>query len=274
MTCGIYCIINIINNKKYVGKSRNIEKRWTIHKRKLSLKNHPNIHLLNAWYKYGENNFNFKIIEECFKESLSEKEIFYINYFDTLNNGYNKTRGGDGFSMNHSDNTKRKISESLKNQWKAGERKGKPFTQESKEKLKGKTPWNKGRKNCYTKDQIEKMSESKRGEKSPYYGKHLSEKTKEKISVSLKKIASNKEYREKLSKAFQEKKKKNSTSEYIGVSFNTQSKKWVSIFRGIYLGIYKSEIEAAKARDKYAIENKIICELNFPDNMIGGEYGK
>jgi hypothetical protein len=46
---------------------------------------------------------------------------------------------------------------------------------------------------------------------------------------------------------------KGSTSEYIGVSWNTRSKKWISAitvdYERIYLGIFENEIEAAKARD-------------------------
>jgi group I intron endonuclease len=217
MTCGIYCIENIIDNKKYIGKSVNIEKRWEIHKRKLFSSVHVNIHLLNAWNKYGETNFIFRIIEECSKNNLDKKEIFYINYFDTINNGYNKTNGGGGFLMHHSETSKKKISESLKKQWELGIRKGKPLTQEQREKLKGRIPWNKGKKG---------------------------------ICIN--------------------RKLKNSMSCYFGVSFHIgekRKKKWVARFGNKYLGYYETEIEAAKARDVYIIENGIPHKLNFPKNI-------
>lgn len=49
--------------------------------------------------KYGIENFSFEIIEECKKEELDKKENFYINKYDTYNNGYNLTLG-KGYSTN------------------------------------------------------------------------------------------------------------------------------------------------------------------------------
>jgi group I intron endonuclease len=69
---GIYQIINIINGKVYTGSSSNIYQRWKgegqhmYHKRY----NRFNSHLINAWHKYGKENFLFKVIEECFDMSL------------------------------------------------------------------------------------------------------------------------------------------------------------------------------------------------------------
>ena len=96
--CGIYCIENLIDNKKYIGLSSDIDKRLKKHKRLLKSHQHPNDHLQSAWCKYGEVNFEFKIIELCDKEILDKKEIYYINYFNTQNNmyGYNRTSGGEG----------------------------------------------------------------------------------------------------------------------------------------------------------------------------------
>lgn len=47
--------------------------------------------------KYGIDNFSFEIIEECRKDELSEKERYWINYYNsTAPCGYNLTKGGDG----------------------------------------------------------------------------------------------------------------------------------------------------------------------------------
>ena len=93
---GIYCITNKINNKKYIGQSKNIYKRWKQHKNKI--KSNDNNYLYNAIRLYGLENFSFEIIEECSIDELNEREIYYINYFDSYNNGYNSTYGGDGSS--------------------------------------------------------------------------------------------------------------------------------------------------------------------------------
>lgn len=78
MTCGIYLIKNNISKKEYIGQSINIEKRWKDHKKDLRNNIHKNQHLQNAYNKYGENNFNFYILEECDKSILNDKEKFYI----------------------------------------------------------------------------------------------------------------------------------------------------------------------------------------------------
>src|SRR5258707_535337 len=67
MTSGIYCIENLVNGKKYIGLSINIEDRWYVHKTTLRGNYHDNSYLQNAWNKYGENNFECWIIEKCGK---------------------------------------------------------------------------------------------------------------------------------------------------------------------------------------------------------------
>ena len=92
---GIYCITNNINQKKYIGQSVNIYRRWGQHKSDCFNSVSHNYHLYRAIRKYGLNNFSFEILEICEKEELDEKEIYYINLYDTYNNGYNSTLGGD-----------------------------------------------------------------------------------------------------------------------------------------------------------------------------------
>src|SRR6185503_19285195 len=84
---GIYKIINLINEKFYIGSAVNIRKRWNCHKYQLRKNKHPNSHLQNAWNKYGELNFKLELIE--FIENKNEllfREQFYI---DTLKPPYN-----------------------------------------------------------------------------------------------------------------------------------------------------------------------------------------
>lgn len=96
MTIGIYMIENKINNKIYIGQSKNIEKRLKEHIKKLNRNIHENEHLNKSWLKYGEFSFNFKIIEECDIEGIDEREIHYINFYNTIDKkyGYNLKVGG------------------------------------------------------------------------------------------------------------------------------------------------------------------------------------
>lgn len=93
---GIYKITNKINKKAYIGQSIDIERRWQEH-----IHEDRQSYIHNAIKKYGINNFSFEIIEECSKEELDEKEIFWIKYYNTFENGYNLTLGGNsGFHYN------------------------------------------------------------------------------------------------------------------------------------------------------------------------------
>lgn len=111
-TCGIYCIENLINHKKYIGQSVNIEARWRYHKSELKRNIHENDYLQNAWNKYGKDNFKFYILEECEVDIINERERHYIVLYDTTNRscGYNLESGGYANKI-LSDYTKRKISE-------------------------------------------------------------------------------------------------------------------------------------------------------------------
>jgi group I intron endonuclease len=94
----IYMITNKINNKIYIGQTtRNIQKRIYEYKSAFNLKNHNNPHLYNAFNKYGWDNFEFKIIDTAQTiEELNDKEINYIQKYNTTNKefGYNIESGG------------------------------------------------------------------------------------------------------------------------------------------------------------------------------------
>lgn len=75
---------------QYVGKSVNLQKRFYDHKCKSGQ------WIDNEIEKYGEENFDFIILEYCSVNTLEEREKYWIAYYDTFNNGYNKTRGGCG----------------------------------------------------------------------------------------------------------------------------------------------------------------------------------
>ena len=97
---GIYKIENLINGKVYIGQSRDIKIRWRAHK-DFAFKQYKNdgqryyLHLYNAIRKYGLENFSFEVIEETSADKLNEREIYWIKYYNSYENGYNNTRGGD-----------------------------------------------------------------------------------------------------------------------------------------------------------------------------------
>jgi len=98
MTCGIYCIENTINYKKYIGQSCNIEKRVGGHLKKLKKGLHDNPHLQSSFNIYGIESFTYYILRKCKKETLDKLEIYYISYYNSADreNGYNILTGGGG----------------------------------------------------------------------------------------------------------------------------------------------------------------------------------
>lgn len=95
---GIYGIHNTASDRWYVGQSRHIELRWQEHKNELRNNRHINTHLQRAYNKYGDEVFEWVILEECLPEELDELEIAWIAEKDGFNNGYNQTIGGGGCS--------------------------------------------------------------------------------------------------------------------------------------------------------------------------------
>lgn len=89
---GIYKIENKINKKVYIGSSKNVEKRWATHLSELRNNKHHSYHLQQAWNKYGQDSFEFSIIEILDNEFLLiEKEQYWIDKYASYNCklGYN-----------------------------------------------------------------------------------------------------------------------------------------------------------------------------------------
>lgn len=169
LNCGIYRYTNLINGKRYIGKSINITNRHYNHLSAANNKNANKSLLEKAIYKYGFNNFRFEVLEYCLPEELDEREVYWIDYYKTFTNrkdklgyGYNQTEGGDSYNIGH-------------------------------------IPWNKDKKNVYSIEQLNRISEGTKmamcrpevkenyinnrpdftGKNNPFYGKHHTKETKE-----------------------------------------------------------------------------------------------
>ena len=94
----IYKITNLINQNAYIGKTEkpNPYERWHEHVRESKMDRSQSRALYRAIQKYGLSNFEFKLIEET--DDPNNREIYYIDYYDTYAHGYNETLGGDGKS--------------------------------------------------------------------------------------------------------------------------------------------------------------------------------
>lgn len=94
----IYQIINKVDGRRYVGQTINLQKRKSTHYSELRSNKHPNDLLQEAWNKWGEENFQF-VYEEFEiedKNTLNQKEIETIKKFNSYEDGYNRTPGGQG----------------------------------------------------------------------------------------------------------------------------------------------------------------------------------
>ena len=94
----IYKITNNLNNKCYIGQTiQNVKERFYQHCANKTGEKVLNMAIHRAILKYGKHNFKLEVIEEVEQELLNEREIYWINYYNSYNNGYNSTIGGQSF---------------------------------------------------------------------------------------------------------------------------------------------------------------------------------
>ena len=94
----IYCITNLIHEKKYAGNTTySITKRFQEHCKDSKKERCERRPLYNAMNKYGIENFVVEELIECPNDELDSYEKMYIEKLQTYgHNGYNATKGGDG----------------------------------------------------------------------------------------------------------------------------------------------------------------------------------
>lgn len=152
----VYCFTNKLNNKKYVGLTCNVQRRYNQHKNTTSRA----VVFCLAIKKYGFENFEFLILKENL--SLKDAKLFERQFIKDLNSivpyGYNRTEGGDS-SVKHTAETIKKIVEKTK-VWRMNNShpmQGKKHSEESKKLMKesaskrtdrvfGESHWNFGMK--------------------------------------------------------------------------------------------------------------------------------
>lgn len=88
----IYKITNIQNNKVYIGQSiRPIEQRFHRHIND-AMNNILDTHFARAIRKYGKENFIIEEIDTALtQDELNKKEQYWIQYYNSVIDGYNET---------------------------------------------------------------------------------------------------------------------------------------------------------------------------------------
>jgi hypothetical protein len=84
------------SGKVYIGQTKNIKNRFNQYKNKHT-ETQPKLH--NSLCKYGFDLHKKEIIEEVLLSELSDREIHWINFYDSFKNGLNCTIGGDSGFM-------------------------------------------------------------------------------------------------------------------------------------------------------------------------------
>ena len=199
----IYIILNKINNKYQPGSTiQPLNKRWDEHKKFLRRNKHWNHHLQRAWNKYGDNTFEFHIVELIYREENESRDDFSNRlrkeyeqkYLDWANShpdtNYNIAKDAirpiSWQGRRHTEESRKKMSEYHKGRRMGKENSfyGKHHTEESKQKNRDA---HMGKK--MSKEFCKKMSNKVKGENHHFYGKHLSEEMKSKIRETHKRIS-------------------------------------------------------------------------------------
>jgi group I intron endonuclease len=106
----VYCYKNLTNGKVYIGKTNNISKRKSRHRRNAFV-DKLTLPFYNALRKYSEDGFEFTILDRFeWEDVVFDLEKFWIKAFESNNRkyGYNITIGGEGSTgVKHNENQRR-----------------------------------------------------------------------------------------------------------------------------------------------------------------------
>lgn len=121
---GVYCLINKVNGRSYVGSSINLASRMRnyLNKAFLKSKENANMPITKSLLKYDYSNFTLWILEYVKPEFLTSRETFYITrvipYYNVLKQGYSS------LGYTHTEETKKLLSELAKNRTHSEKTKG------------------------------------------------------------------------------------------------------------------------------------------------------
>lgn len=260
------------SNKAYIGvTSKTLLERSGIN----GIHYKKNKYFYSAIQKYGWDKFKHEILcSNLTKEETSKQERYFVSLYHTDNPkyGYNHTSGGE-IHFDFTEEIKTLIAEKTRNQWKNTHirnkiirglkashkgplsekqikantrRRGTHLSEKTKEKMRDRTPWNKGKKGVLSKDTVHKMSMAKIGKSPSNKGTHLSEEKKRLISMKTKEGMNKPEIKQKL---------RDNNKKRIGKVFKIYIFQYTCDEK--LLNIYDGEVNASKASSvsKYAIHN-------------------
>ena len=153
-------------NRVYIGSAIKVYKRWSEHIKLLRLGEHGNVKLQRHYNKYGESDLQFSILLGCDKEDLIKNEQCFL---DMCKPYFNICKvAGSPLGYKHSKKAKLKMS--------------KPRSKEARKNMSEAMMGNTNALGTKHSNETKiKFSKSKMGSKNPNYGKHLSDKTKDKM---------------------------------------------------------------------------------------------
>ena len=159
MSLKIYSITNKINNKKYIGVTKDLDTRKRKHFWELKNNRHSNEKLQRDYNVFGASAFEVEILEEL--KYATKKEGFYIRKYNSCDDGYNMSYGADGSNLSQiTDDTREKHRQKMlgNTYWL-----GRKHTEETKKKIgdvhRGKTV------KASTRKKLSEKAKEKTGEK-------------------------------------------------------------------------------------------------------------